>query len=136
MYDTIHLNGSLPLLYSEGGDTFFRYSDLTSLNVVTIQVKVRVDSSSSYLSAFYLPSYIERPPTGGATFNSLTLGTSYSLNVSNPYFTVVVISNGGASTYTLEYGRVDERQFAAFAVTGVAKNLLIMIGLLCLALIG
>jgi len=134
MYDTIHLNNTLPILYSESGDTFFRYSDLTTFNVVNIQVRVRIDSSSSYISSYYLPSYIERPPTSGSTFNTLTLGQSYTLDVANPYFTVIVLSNGGSSTYTLEYGRVDERQFASSALFNFVNNLIILFAILVLSL--
>lgn len=30
----------------------------------------------------------------------------------NPYITIVVYSYGGPTTYTLEYGRLDNREFA------------------------
>jgi hypothetical protein len=30
----------------------------------------------------------------------------------NPYITIMVLSYGGPTTYTMEYGRLDDRNFA------------------------
>ena len=43
---------------------------------------------------------------------TLPLDTKFTLNIMNPYITIVVYSYGGPTTYTLEYGRLDNREFA------------------------
>ncbi len=62
---------------------------------------------------------------------SITLNTKYPLTVLSPYITIMVYSWGGDSDYLLEFGRVDERDYA------VSKaNKLFIIGRLLCVLIG
>ena len=98
-------------LYDVMGDTDFRYADLKIDKFITQEVRVRVSSTSAFFTARYLPRYIERPPTGASTFLTLTLATQYTLDIDNPYMTIMLYTMGGPSTYTLEYGRIDERDF-------------------------
>ena len=40
------------------GDTSFRYSQLYTTGLVTIPVRIRITSTSSYIKVFYLKKYI------------------------------------------------------------------------------
>ncbi len=104
----MHLSSSIADLKSVTGDTDYTYSDLTS--AVTITVNVRVTSSKSNLGSVYKSSYIETSPS--TAFSALTLNKMYPLTVSAPYITIMLYSTGGQTSYTLEYGRVDERDFS------------------------
>jgi hypothetical protein len=115
MYDTMHMGDAIQTLASAAGDTSMRYSDLTSY--ITQGVSVRVTSTSSFLSVYYNISYLERPPS--SVLPSLILGTTYPLNISYPYITVMVVSYGGPSTYLLEYGRIDEMGYLSFATPNI-----------------
>ena len=107
----MHMDEGLYSLYDVMGDTDFRYADLKIDKFITQEVRVRVSSTSAFFTARYLPRYIERPPIGASTFLTLTLATQYTLDIDNPYMTIMLYTMGGPSTYTLEYGRIDERDF-------------------------
>ena len=56
----------------------------------------------------------------------MTLDRKYDLTIAQPYVTILAVANGaGGATYTLEYGRVDEREYLALAL-----NLMLSIPLL------
>jgi hypothetical protein len=108
-YDTVHMDETVYDLDSVAGDTSFRSYNLDEYDPLTVYV--RVASTSTYFNVYYLPYYAERPPSAAA-MTAFPLSTKYPLDILNPYLTIMVISYGGPSTYTLEYGRIDERDYA------------------------
>ena len=108
------------------GDTSFRTWNLTQFDGLTLYV--RISSSSAYLFAYYVPKYLEIAPP--AVMPALTLNKKYPLDINNPYITVMVYSDGGPSDYTIEYGRVDERDFlvsSSLTLTIVSTTILSII---------
>jgi hypothetical protein len=107
-YDTVHMNDTIFTLDGVAGDTSYRSYSLDTYDTNTVYV--RITSSSLYFSAYYHSTYMERGSQ--ATMTALTLNTKYPLTVLSPYITIMVYSYGGASDYLLEFGRVDERDYA------------------------
>ncbi|CDW75450.1 UNKNOWN [Stylonychia lemnae] len=134
-YDTIHMDETIYELGDLAGDTTFRYADIYTKGLANIEVRVRVTSSSAFIKAFYLQKYVETPPTSPGTFNILGLGTQYPLTINSPYITVMIYTNGGPSIYTLEYGRVDERDYQSNAYYQTIYPLLIALALIVNTLI-
>lgn len=61
-------------------------------------------------------------------FLPLVLGTQYALNLGTPYITIVIYAQGGPGTYLLEYGRIDERDYASGNIIRVAIGMIVIIG--------
>lgn len=71
-----------------------------------------------YGSFYYANKYLERPPAAGV-LTTLPMDTKFTLDIMNPYFTVVAYSLGGPTPYVIEYGRLDNREFAGGMETKV-----------------
>lgn len=61
----------------------------------------------------------------------MTLDDKYTLDIMNPYLTVVAYSYGGQTSYQIEYGRLDDRDFAGgwflkISLTSVILSIVLM----------
>jgi len=106
-YDVVHIGDVILDLQTAAQSQTFTYSDMTGY--IEKDVKVRFSSSSSFIQVYYEQSYLEKAPA--AAMPAMTLGETYTLPITDPYMTILVVSFGGESSYTLEYGRIDERAY-------------------------
>ena len=94
-------------LKEDAGNINYFYNDV--VEYVTQDVKVRATSQDSFFFVYYDTMYYETAPP--AALGAMNLDQKYVLTITEPYFTMLAMSDGGSSSFTVEYGRIDERAY-------------------------